>query len=411
MTVCLPRFVLIRVVQTFISQISTGHFADVTPWTMDPTTDEKPPCTFTFKKSGKGRPTNARIRSNRGEEEDSKQERKGDDSNEDSDVTSSEDETKIERFHRKRKKNPLIQSTKTFSGAKRKLTGGDIGNSSDSDDDDDQSSVSVTYKSSRSGEREGPSDMGATATLEIDTETDKDARTIAEKSLKIQEELKDKDTLEDNVYRGLNNYKKLIVPKETAAGSTHSTEVAKGPVRAPSNIRSTVRWDYKPDLCKDYKETGFCGFGESCIFLHDRTDYKSGWQIELEYAQGKYDSDDREASKYEIPEEDMIPFKCLLCRQSFTNPVVTKCKHYFCERCALDHYKKSSRCAVCSAQTHGIFNPAKEIARRLKQRQVEREERREKVESDEDEEAHQDVQDDEEEDEPHHHEHGEDCHH
>lgn len=21
------------------------------------------------------------------------------------------------------------------------------------------------------------------------------------------------------------------------------------------------RWDYQPDICKDYKETGFCGFG------------------------------------------------------------------------------------------------------------------------------------------------------
>ena len=35
----------------------------------------------------------------------------------------------------------------------------------------------------------------------------------------------------------------------------------KGPIRAPANLRATVRWDYQPDICKDYKETGFCGFG------------------------------------------------------------------------------------------------------------------------------------------------------
>lgn len=35
----------------------------------------------------------------------------------------------------------------------------------------------------------------------------------------------------------------------------------KGPLRAPSNLRATVRWDYQPDICKDYKETGMCGFG------------------------------------------------------------------------------------------------------------------------------------------------------
>ena len=35
----------------------------------------------------------------------------------------------------------------------------------------------------------------------------------------------------------------------------------KGPLRAPAHLRATVRWDYQPDICKDYKETGMCGFG------------------------------------------------------------------------------------------------------------------------------------------------------
>ena len=37
---------------------------------------------------------------------------------------------------------------------------------------------------------------------------------------------------------------------------------------------------------KDYKETGFCGFGDSCKFIHDRSDYKMGWQIEREMKEG-----------------------------------------------------------------------------------------------------------------------------
>ena len=325
------------------------------------------PCTFLFKKSGK-RPTAGRVRSRPQDDEDQHE------SGSDSDMTSSEDETRVERLHKKRRANPLIQTTRTFSGAKKKATGfGDNIQSEDSESDD-ASSVGVSYKSNRTGKREGPQDMGATATIEIDTETDRDARSIADKALQLNRESKGQD--DDKVYRGINNYKKYVLPKESAAGSsTHSSEVAKGPVRAPSNIRSTVRWDYKPDLCKDYKETGFCGFGDSCIFLHDRTDYKSGWQIELQYANGEYDRDDQDASKYEIPDEETIPFKCLICRKSFVNPVVTKCKHYFCEKCALNHHRKSTRCAVCSAQTSGIFNPAKEIARRLKQKEIEKEER------------------------------------
>ena len=34
---------------------------------------------------------------------------------------------------------------------------------------------------------------------------------------------------------------------------------AHGPMRASSNVRMTFIMDYKPDICKDYKETGFAG--------------------------------------------------------------------------------------------------------------------------------------------------------
>lgn len=61
----------------------------------------------------------------------------------------------------------------------------------------------------------------------------------------------------------------------------HSTQ---GPIRAQTWARAISRFDYQPDICKDYKETGFCGYGDSCKFLHDRGDYKSGWQIEQEWA-------------------------------------------------------------------------------------------------------------------------------
>ena len=32
-------------------------------------------------------------------------------------------------------------------------------------------------------------------------------------------------------------------------------------MRAPTNVRSTLRIDYQPDVCKDYKDTGYCGYG------------------------------------------------------------------------------------------------------------------------------------------------------
>lgn len=46
------------------------------------------------------------------------------------------------------------------------------------------------------------------------------------------------------------------LPKAAAADPNRRSY---GPQKAPSNIRSSVRFDYQPDICKDYKETGFCG--------------------------------------------------------------------------------------------------------------------------------------------------------
>lgn len=68
------------------------------------------------------------------------------------------------------------------------------------------------------------------------------------------------------MYRGMNNYSHFFEKKDTAQGNAASGGVRKGPMRAPDNLRATVRWDYQPDLCKDYKETGFCGFGGESLF-------------------------------------------------------------------------------------------------------------------------------------------------
>ena len=59
-----------------------------------------------------------------------------------------------------------------------------------------------------------------------------------------------------------------------------------------------------------------------------------------------------------------------MCREMFKNPVVTKCQHYFCEACALKQYKKSKRCYVCGTQTSGVFNPAKEIIKKMSESAV-----------------------------------------
>ncbi|XP_059485235.1 E3 ubiquitin-protein ligase RNF113A [Neocloeon triangulifer] len=271
------------------------------------------------------------------------------------------DESQVVRNQKRRRLgNPLVQRS-NIAKAKTKQK---VGNDSSTSESEEESVVGVQYKSRGAATNEGPNDQGATATLETETDFSKDAQAIYERSLAVNKELKGKE--DDKIYRGMANYAQYYEKKDTAQGNAASGSVRKGPIRAPANLRATVRWDYQPDICKDYKETGYCGFGDSCKFLHDRSDYKFGWQLERESAEGTYGADDEDASKYEIhSDEEELPFKCWICRDSFKNPVVSKCKHYFCEKCFLDNYKKSSKCAVCNAQTGGVFKPANEIIERM----------------------------------------------
>lgn len=98
----------------------------------------------------------------------------------------SEQETSVIVKNKKRRKNLLVDSSKKESKTE-KLTND---SSDDSLNEDDMKSIMVSYKSTREIHRSGPSDMGATAVLETETETDKDAQAIFENALKINKELK-----------------------------------------------------------------------------------------------------------------------------------------------------------------------------------------------------------------------------
>ncbi|KAJ4458324.1 putative RING finger protein [Paratrimastix pyriformis] len=155
-----------------------------------------------------------------------------------------------------------------------------------------------------------------------------------------------------------------------------------GPVKASSNIRISCRFDYQPDLCKDYYETGYCCFGDACKFMHCREDYKTGWQLEQEWdAQKKQEREDAErraahaaqllaagknleeeaAADAEDAEFGDLPFACHICRKGFVDPIVTRCGHFFCQTCAIRNYAKSPRCPLCGEDTMGVFNIATEL--------------------------------------------------
>jgi len=296
--------------------------------------DEKANCSFVFKR----RPA-------RGGKVQSRQRKK-------TSSSSSEEENTVVRNEKRKIVNPMVQK----SGAVKKFKARQNSDSSDSDTEKN-SNKSTTLHYGSTGSKVEKTDQNATAIRQIDTDLSQDQRAINDRAAEVSEATKGQE--DDKVYRGLNNYAKYIEKKESLIGKRLTIK----PIRAPTNVRSTVRWDYEPMLCKDFKETGYCGFGDTCKFMHDRSDYKHGWQMDKEFEEGNFEESDDE--KYVISDDDDLPHKCGICRGTFTNPVSTKCKHYFCESCALTHYRKSQRCALCGKQTNGMFNPAKDLIERM----------------------------------------------
>ena len=198
------------------------------------------------------------------------------------------------------------------------------------------------------------------------------------------------DGASPGTYRGAANYQTFIAKNATAP----IRQV--GPIKAPTNIRAITVTDFAPDVCKDYKQTGFCGFGDSCKFLHAREDYKQGWELDRDWEIGTKGkkvggrtvaSANRGGKSRDGDEEDEdedavlegIPFACLLCKRPYANPIVTKCGHYFCEACALQRYRRNPACAACGAGTGGVFNGAKSFRKLLERKRERARKRREKA--------------------------------
>ena len=206
----------------------------------------------------------------------------------------------------------------------------------------------------------------------------------------------------DGTYKGLANKTSFIQKNPDAPDRKY------GPIKAATNIRTITITDFAPDVCKDYKTTGFCGFGDNCKYNHDRSDYKAGWQLDREWesvTKGKKNLGGtvigtRAGAEQEEEEEDEddgvlenIPFVCIICKESYKEPIVTRCGHYFCEPCALKRYRRDPSCAACGSGTSGVFNSAKRLKKLLeKKRQREARRRQRAIE------AGEEVDEEEEED-------------
>lgn len=190
-------------------------------------------------------------------------------------------------------------------------------------------------------------------------------------------------TLDPKVYRGQAGYASYFDQTEEDL-KRKQFKGTLGPTKKDNFVKESTRMDYNPELCKDYFETGHCAFGDTCIFIHDRTDYASGHQLEKDWNDKqrklhkklmgkKYkdesdddtENEDNISNKQEEVDDEGLPLKCKICNQYFKEPIVTKCNHYFCESCALKRYREDKSCFICQKHTQGIFNEADRIAKKL----------------------------------------------
>ena len=123
-------------------------------------------------------------------------------------------------------------------------------------------------------------DNKATASSEQDVARETDAQAQYEAARAMWDDGGDVAADGTRIYRGAKAYKQYTATAESYDRQVNS---GAGPARAPVHYRATARFDYQPDVCKDYKDTGFCGYGDACKFLHDRSDYKTGWQLEQQW--------------------------------------------------------------------------------------------------------------------------------
>jgi RING finger protein 113A len=256
--------------------------------------------------------------------------KKGDSASEETDATV------VVQPKKEENKNPMVQSTKDYKKQKEDFS----------------------FASTNSAMSNISADMGATAMIETETERDKDAQAIRERSKKDQEILAGEEAERaEKVYRGMGAYTEYVQKRDNTGG-IKGTGIKAGPVRGTIYARAISRMDYQPDVCKDYKETGTCGYGISCKFLHDRGDYKNSVELDKEWEQEQAAKkarllaalEEEERAKRDSDDED-VPFACTICRKAFTNPVKTKCGHFFCEKCALP----MAKCRVCGADTNKVF--------------------------------------------------------
>lgn len=157
-----------------------------------------------------------------------------------------------------------------------------------------------------------------------------------------------------------------LAKREDMASKFFDTIAAVSANRIKRHFKNPVDVDYNPSICKDFHDSGYCSWGDTCIYAHDRTDYKRGWEIDKEWDEQQTTIKNKHIQVFlskqlgmnnESTKDDG---KCGICQLRAVNGVSTECEHLFCERCIVDHYRSAKRCPVCAKTIRGVFTDARQ---------------------------------------------------
>ncbi|GMH67407.1 hypothetical protein TL16_g09780 [Triparma laevis f. inornata] len=208
-------------------------------------------------------------------------------------------------------------------------------------------------------------------TLETEEDAANDNRSRLEKKAKLDISGQTNDTT--GIYTGAAGYSSFVNPNfESIAASKHNG--TRGQLRANTTIRVTSQIDYQPDVCKDYQKTGYCGFGDTCVFMHDRGSYKGAAEIEGEWEERKKRVEEERAKAVRVlegdVEEETYKFKygygCPVCKSWFKEPVETACGHFYCEACIRTLVNGEDKCLMSGKDLGGTWKDGGKLRRDMK---------------------------------------------